>query len=63
VTVRNGIVTLTGTLSPRTGLHGDLIPLAIQLMRDVDGVVDIIDRLGEPRPAPAAQATTPAQAD
>jgi CBS domain-containing protein len=62
VTVRNGIVTLTGTLDPRTGPHGDLIPLAIQLMWDVDGVVDIIDRLGEPQPAPAAQATPPAQA-
>jgi CBS domain-containing protein len=62
VTVRNGIVTLTSTLDPRTGPHGDLIPLAIQLMWDVGGVVDIIDRLGEPQPAPAAQATPPAQA-
>jgi CBS domain-containing protein len=62
VTVRNGIVILTGTLDPRTGPHGDLIPLAIQLMWDVDGVVDIIDRLGETRPAPAVQATPPAQA-
>ena len=52
VAVRNGIVTLTGTLSPRTGPHGDLIPLALQLMWDVDGVVDIVDRLGEPGPAP-----------
>jgi hypothetical protein len=32
-------------------------------MWDVDGVVDIIDRLGEPRPAAAAQATPPTQAD
>jgi CBS domain-containing protein len=55
VTMRNGIVTLIGTLSPRTGPHGDLIPLATQLMWDVDGVVDIIDRLGEPKPAPVAQ--------
>jgi CBS domain-containing protein len=49
VTVRNGIVTLTGTLDPRVGPHGDLIPLAIRLMWGVDGVVDIIDHLGEPR--------------
>jgi CBS domain-containing protein len=54
VTVRNGIVTLTGSLDPKGGPHGDLIPLAIRLMWGVDGVVDIIDHLGE------AQAATPA---
>jgi len=47
VAVRNGVVTLTGTLDPNTGPHGELIPVAIQLMWDVDGVVDIIDKLGE----------------
>lgn len=50
VTVQNGIVTLTGTLDPATGAHGDLIPVAIRLMWDVDGVVDIVDRLGQPQP-------------
>ena len=54
VSVRNGIVTLTGTLDPKTGPHGDLIPLAIRLMWDVDGVVAINDRLGEVPPARAA---------
>jgi CBS domain-containing protein len=49
VTVRNGIVTLTGTPSPT---HGGLIPLAIRLMWSVDGVVDVIDRKGEHRPVP-----------
>jgi CBS domain-containing protein len=53
VAVRDGIVTLTGTLDPSTGAHGDLIPVAIRLMWDVDGVVDIIDRLGQ------SQAPTP----
>jgi len=58
VAVRNGVVTLTGTLDPNTGPHGELIPVAIQLMWDVDGVVDIIDKLGEKpegstAPAPA----------
>lgn len=48
--VRDGIVTLTGTLDPATGAHGDLIPVAIRLMWDVDGVVDIIDRLGQRKP-------------
>ncbi|HET9082249.1 MAG TPA: CBS domain-containing protein [Trebonia sp.] len=51
VSVRDGIVTLTGTLDPKTGEHGDLIPVAIRLMWDVDGVVDIIDHLGQPSPA------------
>lgn len=51
VAVRDGIVTLTGTLDPTTGAHGDLIPVAIRLMWDVDGVVDIIDRLGQSQPA------------
>ena len=59
VTVRNGIVTLTGTLDPRTGPHGDLIPLAIRLMWGVDGVVDIIDRLGAPPAADPAHVPSP----
>jgi CBS domain-containing protein len=50
VTVREGIVTLTGTLDPNTGPHGDLIPVAVKLMWDVDGVVDVIDRLGTQQP-------------
>ena len=44
--MRNGIVTLTGSLDPKMGPHGDLIPVAIRLMWGVDGVVDIIDQLG-----------------
>ena len=50
VTVRDGIVTLTGTLDPHTGPHGDLIPVAVKLMWDVDGVVDVIDHLGTQQP-------------
>jgi len=50
VSVRDGIVTLTGTLDPKAGPHGDLIPVAIKLMWDVDGVVDVIDRLGAQQP-------------
>ncbi len=57
VTVREGIATLTGTLDPKTGPHGDLIPVAIKLMWGVDGVVDIIDHLGvEQLSGTAAQA-------
>ncbi len=47
--VRDGAVTLTGMLDPRTGAHGDLIPVAVRLMWDVDGVVGIIDHLGQPQ--------------
>jgi CBS domain-containing protein len=61
VSVRNGIVTLTGTLDPGVGPHGDLIPLAIRLMWGVDGVVDIIDKLGELPPAEPADVTPVAQ--
>jgi CBS domain-containing protein len=61
VSVRNGVVTLTGTLDPKAGPHGDLIPLAIRLMWGVDGVVDIIDNLGKLQPAAPATVTSPAQ--
>lgn len=56
VAVHNGIVTLTGTLDPKAGPHGDLIPVAVRLMWDVDGVVDIVDRLGERQADRTAQA-------
>lgn len=61
VAVRNGIVTLTGALDPQGGPHGDLIPVAIRLMWAVDGVVDIIDHLVEPRAAAPAPAHVPSQ--
>ncbi len=49
VTVQDGVVTLTGELDPTAGPHGDLIPVAIRLMWSIDGVVDVIDRLGKGR--------------
>ena len=70
VAVHNGVVTLTGTLDPKAMVHGDLIPVALRLMWGVDGVVDIVDRLGDAPAAPAAaipsqaiprQETRPAQ--
>jgi len=57
VSVRDGIVTLTGTLDPQTGPHGDLIPAAIKLMWGVDGVVDIVDHLGAAQPSGTAAQT------
>jgi hypothetical protein len=62
VAVRDGIVTLTGALDPKAGTHGDLIPVAIRLMWDVDGVVDIVDQLGQPQSATHREAAPPKQA-
>jgi CBS domain-containing protein len=59
VAVHNGIVTLTGTLDPKAGMHGDLIPVALRLMWSVDGVVDVVDRLGEVQATPPARAVPP----
>ena len=65
VTVRNGVVTLAGTLRPTAGDHAELIPLAIKLMWDVDGVVDIVDKLGDQAQAQTGeeQAASPSSSD
>ena len=47
VTVRHGVVTLTGTMRPESGQEQDLIPLALRLIWDIDGVVDVVNKLGE----------------
>jgi CBS domain-containing protein len=56
VTVRHGVVTLNGTMRPEPGDGHDLIPLALRLVWDIDGVVDVVNRLGETKEA--TQATT-----
>lgn len=50
VAVHNGVVTLTG--EPDLTAGSDLVQVAIRLTRDVDGVVDVIDKTG-----PAATTT------
>jgi CBS domain-containing protein len=45
VTVHNGIVTLTG--HPAAAGHRDLLPIAVRLAWDVEGVVDVVDRVRE----------------
>jgi CBS domain-containing protein len=45
--VRHGVVTLTGTIRPEPGHEQDLMPLALRLIWDIDGVVDVVNRLGE----------------
>jgi CBS domain-containing protein len=44
VTVRNGVVTLTGTVRPEPHGSHDLLPLALHLIWDIDGVVDVVNR-------------------
>ena len=47
VTVHNGLVTLTG--HPAAAGERDLLPIAVRLAWDVEGVVDVIDRVREDR--------------
>jgi CBS domain-containing protein len=43
VAVHGGVVTLTGQPGPQE--HHDLIPVAVRLIWDIDGVVDVVDKL------------------
>jgi len=56
VTVRHGVVTLTGIMRPEPGDSHDLVALALRLIWDVDGVVDVVNKLGATKEA--KQATT-----
>ena len=54
VTVRHGVVTLAGRMRPEPDQEQDLLPLALRLIWDIDGVVDVVNKLGEaaaPEPA------------
>jgi CBS-domain-containing membrane protein len=51
VTVHHGVVTLAGTMWLEPGDRQDLVPLALRLVWDIDGVVDVVNRLGEAKPA------------
>ena len=46
VAVKHGVVTLTGTMRPEPGHEHDLLPLALRLIWDTDGVVDVVNQLG-----------------
>jgi len=54
VTVKHGVVTLTGTLRPEPGQEQDLMPVALRLIWDIDGVVDVVNRLAEAMAAKTA---------
>jgi hypothetical protein len=42
--VHNGVVTLTG--EPELSADGDLIQVAVRLAIEVDGVVDVLNKVG-----------------
>ena len=55
IVVRHGVVILTGTAP--TDAHHDFLPIALRVIWDIDGVVDVVNRLGATKPAsPAATA-------
>jgi CBS domain-containing protein len=56
VTVRRGVVTLTGTMQPQPADSHHLVPLALHLIWDIDGVVDVVNKLGETKEAGRASA-------
>jgi CBS domain-containing protein len=53
VAVRNGVVTLSG--QPELAAEEDLIPVAVRLAWDVDGVVDVVNKVSA---VPASAATS-----
>jgi len=53
VTVQHGVVTLTGTIEPAADRH-HIIDLTIGMIWDVDGVVDVVNKLSEAEPAQTA---------
>ena len=56
VVVHHGVVTLSGTMRPEPGDRHDLVPLVLRLIWDIDGVVDVVNRLGEAKAAKSATA-------
>jgi CBS domain-containing protein len=58
VTVKHGVVTLTWTIRPEPGRDQDLTPLALRMIWDIDGVVDVMNKLTE---AKAASGSKPAE--
>ena len=58
VTVRHGVVTLTGMLPPAP----DIVSLAFRLIWDIDGVVDVVNQLSGAEAAKAAKTAEEAEA-
>ena len=47
VAVHGGVVTITGAVQPAPGQDRDVISVAIRLIRNIEGVVDVENRLGD----------------
>lgn len=45
VSVRNGVVALTGTLRAAEAADADLIQVAVRLLSDIDGVVEVVNQV------------------
>jgi len=58
-TVRDGVVILTG--NPQAPEDSKLIPVAIRLIWDIEGVIDVDNRLGEPMHGESGLLTVEAQ--
>jgi osmotically-inducible protein OsmY len=56
VTVHHGVVTLTGAIESASQRYRDLIPIALRLTSDVDGVVDVVNELSEAKESQSATA-------
>ena len=57
VTVRHGVVTLAGAMRPEPDQEKDLVPLLLRLIWDIDGVVDVVNKLGEAAASHSAKTT------
>ena len=58
VTVRHGVVTLTGTIRSEPDDSHHFIPLALRMIWDIDGVVDVVNKLGETKHPAASRAAS-----
>ena len=56
VTAHHGVVTLTGAIESASQRYRDLIPIALRLAADVDGVVDVVNELSEAKESQSATA-------
>jgi CBS domain-containing protein len=56
VTVRHGVVTLAGAIESVSQRYQDLIPIALRLAWDVDGVVDVVNELSVAKASKSAAA-------
>jgi CBS domain-containing protein len=59
VAVHGGVVTLRGEPGPQD--HHDLIPVARRLIWDIDGVIDVVDKISA-EAAPSSEPLTPGEA-